>query len=210
MTRETDIPHGPLPLGYTLGGLLPQVGLHHRGGAFYQQSSYWHLCLAGIFLVPAIVFTFLPLDTYPKWVFVGFFLFTAACGAAPYFVRNGVGQTIIVDAERRTLRIRKSGNEKTIPWSDLVALQLCRQEKPSSAYQLNLVWKCADGTFARHCLAMHQVQRYVLGLARSYESLLSMRLSDETGSSQLGGAANRSQPVRPETNQSSAAAGSGR
>ena len=210
MTRETDMPHGPMRLGYTLGGFLPQVAIHRRGRAFYQQSSYWHLSLAGLFLLPAIVFTFLPLASYTKWAWVGVFLFTAACGAAPYFVRNRVGQTIIIDSEYRTLRIRKPVDEKTIAWSDIVALQLCHQEKPSSAYQLNVVWKCADGTFERHCLALHEVRRYILRLARTYESLLSLRVSDEAGFSQQDRAANGSQPIRSERNSTSSAAGARR
>ncbi len=184
MKRQTDIPHGPIELGYTLGGLLPQVGLHRRGQVFYQQSSYWHLGISAPFVIAALVCAFLPLDTYTKCVFVGFLLFTAACGVAPYFARDRFGQTVIVDPPGRTLCIKAEGEEKRVPWSDIVALQLCRQERPSRAYQVNLVWRCADGTFERRCLAMHEVRRYALSLARRYESLLSLRLNDESARSQ--------------------------
>jgi hypothetical protein len=62
MTRETDIPHGPIQLGYALGGFLPQVGQYRRGRVYCQQSSYWHLWLSGLFLFAAIVPAFLPLN----------------------------------------------------------------------------------------------------------------------------------------------------
>jgi hypothetical protein len=210
MTRQTDIPHGPIALGYSLGGLLPQVGLHRRGQAFHQESSYWHLALAVPFLVGAIVLIFLPVATYTKCVWVGFLVFTAACGAAPYFVRNRFGQKIIIDPEARIVCIKQAPEDKTILWSDIVALQLCRQEQPSVAYQINLVWKSVDGSFERRCVAVHEVRRYAMSLARRYESLLSVRLTDESVGSQRGGAANRSQPVASETNQTSVTAGSGR
>jgi hypothetical protein len=192
MTRSVDIPHGPIALGYSLGGFLPQVGLHSRGGLFYQESSYSHLWLAVPFMVAGIIIIFLPLGGYPKAVFAGFFSITAICGAAPYFVRNRLGQTIIVDPGRRTVCIKKSAEERTISWSEIAALQLCRQEKlqpsnqegPSCNYQVNLVWRCAGGAYERHCLATHEVKRYILSLARRYESLLSVRLTDETNSSQ--------------------------
>jgi hypothetical protein len=148
---------------------------------YYQESSRSHLWLAVPFLVAGVVVIFLALSPYLKCVFSGFLFITAACAAAPYFVRNRFGQTIIIDPERRTVRIRKSTQERTIAWSDIVALQLCTQNEPSRGYQVNLVWKSADGGYERHCLATHEVRRYVLGLARRYESLLSLGVTDETG-----------------------------
>src|ERR1039458_511459 len=62
MTRGADIPHGPIALGCSQGGFLPQVGLHRRAGVFYQESSYSHLWLAFPFLVASVVFVFLPLS----------------------------------------------------------------------------------------------------------------------------------------------------
>jgi len=200
MNRQTDIPSGPIELGYTLGGLLPQVSLHQRGRTFRQESSYWHLGLAVPFVLSAILLLFVPLATYTKCVWVGFLLFTAACGVAPYFVRNRFGQTIVIDSEARTVCFKEASSEKTIAWSDIVALQLCRQERPSAAYQVNLAWRSADGTIQRHCLVLHQARRYALCLARRYESLLSVRLSDESISSQPDRAANESQPLRTQTN----------
>ena len=192
MIPSADIPHGPIALGYSIGGFLPQVGLHRRGGIFYQESSYSHLWLAFPFLVAGLVVVLLPLSGYPKAVFTAFFSITAACGAAPYFVRNRFGQTIIVDPAERTVCIKKPAGEATISWSDIAALQLCRQETlqpsspdaPSRNYQVNLVWRCAGGAYERHCLAAHEVKRYVLGLARRYEALLSLKLTDETNNSQ--------------------------
>ncbi len=184
MTCQTDVPHGPIELGYTLGGMLPQVGLHRRGQAFRQESSYWHLGLAVPFFLGAIVVAILPLAAYTRFIWAGLLFFTAACGTAPYFVRNRLGQTVVVDPRARTVCIRKALEEKTILWSDIVAPQLCRQDRPSVAYQINLVWKSGDGSFERRCLAMHQVRRYTLSLARRYESLLSLRLSDESARSQ--------------------------
>ena len=32
MTKDTNIPHGPIPLGYSLGGFLRQVAIYRRGG----------------------------------------------------------------------------------------------------------------------------------------------------------------------------------
>jgi hypothetical protein len=112
MDNEVDIPHGPIQLGYTLGGFRPQVGLHRRGRAYYQQSSYWHLWLSGLFLVAAVVSASLPLWSYTKSVMLVFVLFTGACGAAPYFLRNRYRQTVIIDLERRTVCIKQEAGEK--------------------------------------------------------------------------------------------------
>jgi hypothetical protein len=177
---EAGIPRGPIQLGYSLGGLLPHLGLHRRGRAYYQESSYWHLVLALPFLIAAAVLMFLPLGKYTKTVWVAFFLFMVACAVAPYFARNRFGETIIVDLERQNLRIRLREREKTIPRSDVVALQLCLQEQPSKCYQLNLVWRGAGGGLERHCLVLHSAKHYVLALARRYESLLALKLSDQT------------------------------
>jgi hypothetical protein len=206
----TEIPHEPMQINYTGTGFLPQVELHRRRRMYYQQSSYWHLLLSSLFPLAAIVIAFLPLETYTKWVWAGFCLFTGACGAVPFFLRDRFGQTITIDQEHQTVCIRKQGRETTIPWSDVVALQVCHQGKPCAGYQLNLIWRQPDGGLERHCLTNHVVRRFVLRLARGYASLLSLRIVDETTHSQPDGAANGSQPIRPERNSTSSAAGSRR
>ena len=169
-----------MQLEYGLGGFSPQVGLHRRGRIFYQESSYWHLGIAIPFLLAAVVVARLPLDTWIKCVWVGFFLSTVACGTAPFFVRNYFGQTIIIDPQSRTIRIKRQAEETKIAWSDVVALQMCHQGKPFEGYQLNLVWKLPDGTLKRHCLAKHNIKRFIAQLGRSYESALSFKIIDET------------------------------
>ena len=64
MTRDADIPHGPMPLGYSFGGFLPQVGIHRRRGVFYQESSRWHLWLAVPFLAAGVIVSCLSLSLY--------------------------------------------------------------------------------------------------------------------------------------------------
>jgi hypothetical protein len=184
MTTATDIPHGPIQLGYSLGGFLPQVALHRRGQVFYQQSSYWHVGVAVPFVLAAAVFCFLPLETYPKCVWAGFFLVGGICGALPYFVRNRFGQVIRIDPQRETLSIQDPAGERTIAWSQIVGLQLCRQDNPASSLQLNLIWREASGAIERRCLATHEVRRFIVGLARKYESLLPFKIIDETNQSQ--------------------------
>ena len=181
MTQDTDIPREPVLLGYTSTGLLPDVGLHRRGHLFCQQSSYVHLWLSVPFLLAAVVVPFLPLGAYARWVFMGFFLFTAASAAVPFFFRNHFGQSIIIDPQRRTVRIRERETEQTIAWPEVVALQLCRQDKPCAAYQLNLVWRRTDGALKRHCLATHVVKRFVVRLTRRYESALPFKVIDQIG-----------------------------
>lgn len=179
VTRDTDIPHGPMKLDYVSTGLLPEVGLHRRGHVFYQQSSYWHLWLSIPFPLAAMVIAFLPLDTYTRCVWAGFCVFMGICGAVPFFVRNHFGQTVIIDPQNQTLCIRKQAAEKTIAWSDVVALQMCQQGKPLEGYQLNLIWRRPDGTPERHCLTNHVIKRFVVRLARSYESVFSFKVIDE-------------------------------
>lgn len=178
--HENEIPTEPLEMEYTSFGFVPDVGLHRRGQLFYQQSSYWHLGVSCPFFVAAVVVALVPWDSYAKWVWAGFCLWTGACGVAPFFIRNRFGQTIIIHPQQRTVSIKKGGAEETIAWSDILALQLCYQGGRFKGYQLNLVWRRANGTVQRHCLLKHVVKRFVVRLARSYETLFRFKIIDQT------------------------------
>ena len=187
MTRDAEIPHEPMKLDYVNTGFLPEVGLHRRGRVIYQGSSYWHLWLSSPFLFAAVAITFLPLESYTRWVWSGFCVFTGICGTVSFFIRNHFGQAVIIDSQSRTVCIKKQTKKKTIAWSDVVGLQMCRQGKPLDGYQLNLIWRRPGGTLERHCLTNHVTKRFVVRLARSYESALPFYVIDETDHNQPAG-----------------------
>ena len=161
-------------------GFLPHLGLHRRGGLFYQESSYSHLWFFGIMITIALVIAVLPWDTESdiggkvKYWLAGICIWGAICGLAPYFVRNAFGQTIIIDPKEQTLRIKKGTTNQTMAWRDVIGLQVCELKTPGDSkiegYQLSLVWKDASGSVRQHSLIQHTIRRYVVALGKRYEA----------------------------------------
>jgi len=220
MKSTAEIPREALELRYNSSGFLPDIGLHRRGGLFYQESSYSHFWLLGALLVGAVVMALLPWHTRAdvggelKYWIAGIFAFGGICGVVPHFIRNARGHNITVDPKNQTLCIASGDFSGKLSWQQIMGLQICRQkvrgDSEMNGYQLNLVWTDAGGTVRRHCLLKHAVGRFVFRLGRRYESLFGFTLIDHTRDSQPGGAANGSQPIRSETNRTSSAAGSRR
>ena len=179
---------------YTSSGFLPDVGLHRHGDLFHQESSYSHFWFVGFMLVAALVTALLPWHTMAdvggklKYWIAGFFVFGGICGFVPYFIRNACGQNITIDAKNKTLCITSNDLIERLFWQQIMGLQICRQKVAGNSemngYQLNLVWKDADGTMRRHCLLKHAVRAFVYRLGRRYESLFGFALIDHTRGSQ--------------------------
>ena len=106
MPQNQDIPREALKLEYNSSGFLPDVGLHRKGELIYQESSYWHLGLGAVILIIAVIISLLHWDTPAafygfklKYLAATFCLFCALCASAPYFIRNMVGKTVIIDPQ---------------------------------------------------------------------------------------------------------------
>jgi hypothetical protein len=175
---EVRIGHGPS------SGFLQPMGLHRRGGVFYQESSYSHLWFFGIMIAIALVIAVLPWDTEAniggkvKYWLTGMCVWGAICGLAPYFVRNAFGQTIIIDPKEQTLRIKKRKTNQTVAWRDIIGLQVSEQKTPGNSkmdyYQLNLLWNDC-GNVREHSLLRHTIRRCVVALGKRYESCFGFR-----------------------------------
>jgi len=178
-----------LDIRYTSIGFVPHVGLHRRGGLYYQESSYSHLWFLGAMLFAAVAVALLPWQTVALgglklkyWISAGC-IWTGICGVAPYFLRNALGQTILIDPQNETLCIRKRGVQQTIRWREVIALQICYQcgtkDSKFAGYQLNLVWKDTNGTVKRHCLLKHVIKRNVVALGNAYVYSFRFNMIDE-------------------------------
>lgn len=167
------------------GGFLPAIGLHRRGGVFYQESSYAHFWFFGVMIVFAGVLAALPWDTDAnlggklKYWLAGFCVWGGICGLAPFFVRNAFGQTIIIDPRAETVQIRKRKARQTIAWRDVIGLQVCphqiSEDSKIDRYELSLVWKDSSGSVQEHCLMRHVLRRPVITLGERYESCFGFR-----------------------------------
>ena len=214
----SEIPQQALDLHYNSGGFLPDVGLYRRGDMFYQQTSKSHYWLFGIMVVGAVIVASVPWHTRAvvgelKYWIAGMLVLGGLCDVVGSLVRCALTQHISIDAKNKTVAIVGEGFDRKLSWEQVIGLQICRQEVPGNSemngYQLNLVWREADGAVRRRCLLKHSIRAFVFRLGRRYESLFGFALIDHTCPSQPDGAANRSQPGRSDTDQTSAAAGSG-
>jgi hypothetical protein len=175
-----EIPQNPLPVHYNNSGFLPHVGLHRRGGIYYQESSHSHRWLFAVMMFAAVVACFLPLrevaigGTQLKYWIAGGCIWTGLCGFVPHFFRNTLGQTIIINPSDETFQIVERDRTEKISWRDIIGLQICHQKERGNSelngYQLNLVWKDPAGTLKRHCLPKHSIRRFVGTMGKRYES----------------------------------------
>jgi hypothetical protein len=136
-TGDIEIPQEPLDIRFCNSGRFRHVALHQRKGLFFHESSYSAWWAFGIFLLFGIISLFV----YPL-AFFGF-LFAGVCCVVPFFARNAFGHTIIIDLNKKTPTIRRSGSTQLISLRDIVGLQICFQDdgvSNTSGYQLNLVW----------------------------------------------------------------------
>lgn len=193
----SEIPHEALDLHYNSGGFLPDIGLYRRGDMFCHGPSRSHFWLLGVMLVGALVVALLPWHTTAvvgelKYWIAGMFLFGGLCDIVFHLIRNAFGQQVSIDPKNKTVFITGSGFSRKLSWQQIIGLQLCRQKVPGNSemngYQLNLVWREADGTVRRHCLLKHAIRGFVLRLGRRYESLFEFTLFDHTRRSQPDGA----------------------
>ncbi len=93
---------------------------------------------------------------------------------------------MLIDTKSKTVSIASSGFNRKISWEQILGLQICRQTVPGNSemngYQLNLVWKEADGSVQRRCLLKHATRLFVARLGRRYHSLFGFTLMDHTRS----------------------------
>jgi hypothetical protein len=213
-----EIPQEALDLHYNSGGFLPDVGLYRRGDMFYQEKSHSHRWLFGLMVVGAIIIALLPWHTRAalgelKYWIAGMLVVGALCDIVGSSIQSAVTQHISIDTKKKMLAIVGDGFDRKLSWQQIIGLQICRQKVPGNSemngYQLNLVWKEADGVVRRRCLLKHSVRVFVLRLGREYESLFGFALIDHTRPSQPDGATNREEPAGSKTRQTSSATSSG-
>ena len=188
MTKN-DIPAEPLDVRDNTWGFLPNIGLHGKQGVFHQESSYSYFWFLGVMLAAAAVVFMLPWETRTalgklKYWVGGGLIWGGICALVPYFVRNVLGQTIVIDPRKETVLIRERGSEQLIPWSEIVALQVCYQPSPGRrigpGYQLNIAWRDQSGEVHRHCLLKHVIKRFVVSLGKRYSSRFGFEIVDHS------------------------------
>jgi hypothetical protein len=197
MHAMSEIPQEALDLHYNSGGFLPDVGLYQHGDMFYQETSKSHHWLFGIMIVGAVIVALLPWHTRAvvgelKYWIAGMLVFGGFCDVVGGLIRGAVTQHVSVDAKNKTVAIVGEGFDRKLSWEQIIGLQICRQKAPRNSelngYQLNLVWREADGVVRRRCLLKHSVRVFVFRLGRRYESLFGLTLIDHSRPSQPNGA----------------------
>lgn len=198
MHGVSDIPKEALDLHYNSGGFLPDVGLYGRGDMFYQETSKSHYWLFGIMVIGAVMVALLPWHTRAavgelKYWLAGMLVFGGLCDVAGSLIRATVTQHVSIDTRNKTVAIVGEGFDLKFSWEQVIGLQICRQKVPGDSemngYQLNLVWRAADGVVRRRCLLKHSIRAFVFRLGRRYESLFGFALFDHTRPSQTSPAA---------------------
>ena len=128
-----DLPREPLDIQTNGRGYLPPIGLHARGRADVQESSFSHFGFFAVMLATAGALALSPWDARTasgawsmKYLIAGGLAWAGLCGFAPYWVRNAFGQTILVDPAKRTRTIRRGATGRVVPWNALLGLQICR------------------------------------------------------------------------------------
>ncbi len=189
----SEIPQEALDLHYNSGGFLPDVGLYRRGDMFYQETSHSHRWLFSIMVVGALIVALLPWHTRAvlgelKYWVAGMLVFGGLCDIAGGLIRSGVTHHVSIDTKNKTVAILGEGFDRKLSWEQIIGLQICRQIVPENSemngYQLNLVWKEADGRVQRRCLVKHSIRAFVFRLGRRYKSLFGFALNDHTRPSQ--------------------------
>ena len=106
-----------LRVRHTYSGFLPPVGLHCRGGVFYQESSYSFFWFFGVMFAAATVLAVLPWDVPAnpggklKYWLAGFCVWGGICGLAGFFVRNAFLQTIIINPQNQPDTVHQTENQ---------------------------------------------------------------------------------------------------
>jgi hypothetical protein len=156
---------------------------------FHQEASHSHRWLFGIMVVGAVGVALLPWHTRAvvgelKYWIAGMLLLGGFCDVAGSLIRGAVTQHISIDAKNKTVAIVGEGFNRKLSWEQVIGLQVCRQKVPGNSglngYQLNLVWKEADGVVRRRCLLKHSIRAFVFRLGRRYESRFGFALLDHT------------------------------
>jgi len=188
----SGIPTQALHLNYNSAGFLPDIGLYQRGSMFLHGPSRSHFWSLGILLIAALIVASLPWHTRAavgelKYWIAGMLLFGGLCDIIGTFIQSRFRQQVAIDPKNKTVAIAGSDLTCKLAWTQIVGLQICRQEVAGNSdmngYQLILVWREADGVVRRHCLLKHAVKAFVVRLARRYESLFGFTVLDYTGAS---------------------------
>ena len=204
MTADNEIPTEPLTVSHTSTGFLPDIALHQRGEKWHHESSYSHFWFFGIMCVLGLVVCFIPWDArtffnFPVRYFVAAgFLWGGICGLLPFYIRNRIGQHIVVDTTAETVTIdqRDTSNvlsaaftdptailtadppaqpTRTISFSDVLGIQITG----SGPYQANIVYRDGEA-IARHNLVNHGAKSFPKSIANAYCLAGGFQLIDHT------------------------------
>ncbi|OQB91236.1 MAG: hypothetical protein BWX84_01483 [Verrucomicrobia bacterium ADurb.Bin118] len=161
------VPQQALDLRYNSGGFLPDVGVYRHGDIFRQSLSRSHYWLCGSLGLAGIVVALLPWHTRAvvgplKFWVAGIFWVAGVCDLLGSWLRSTFEPQIPIDPKNRIIAIVGDGFSRRIPWTQIIGLQICRQTVPGNSgmngYQLNLVWREADGAVSRRCLHKHVIK----------------------------------------------------
>lgn len=184
-----SVPSEALESQHISYGFLPFIALHRRGGVFVQESSYSLLGMAGLMFGLAVAACFIPWNLEPifgrirgEYLMVAVLVWTGAVCIATYVLRNFFGLTVTIDADRKTLRIKRGEFVEEVSWSEVVEFQVCEWRSPTATrrggYQLILARRNSAGEVKRDLLWCDASKGMVTALARRYEELFQFRVVD--------------------------------
>ncbi len=165
-------------------GFLPDIGLHHRGGLYFQESSYAFRVEAILTLMVAVACCFVPLEIHTflgqgpklKYFIAAGLGWTGLCIWGGSVLRNSRGGMVIIDPQDKTVSIQHSDYQPTTSWSQIVGIQLCGGR--TAAYQANLVYQTVSGEIERYCLISNAMKKHTSALARQYHTRFGFPLID--------------------------------
>lgn len=179
-----EVPAEALPVTGNSSG-FPMVDLRWRNGRWVHASSRVMLssglCMIGLgFAVCLLPWTTATNNGWPlKYFVAGGLAWGGLCILIGYAVRNVIGQTLYFQPGEK-VTIRSPGSEQSIPWAQLVGVQLCpvevKTDREFDGVQLNLVWREEGGQIRRRCLTQHSHPKVARDLAERYQSALALEI----------------------------------
>ncbi len=175
-----DVPSEPVPQTTIVTGGSNTVRLHCRRGVYYQEAPYSYFANTVAMIVGAVLV--MATSWADKYVAAaGMVAIGMAGGIAPFFVLNGLQGTIVIDPQKRVIEFRHRDFRPRMPWSEVVALQICCHRDPLPAYyQLNLVRRIPTGRVERYCLQTHGEERHILALSNKWAEAFGFPVANQS------------------------------
>ncbi len=204
MSAGNVVPTEPLNISHVSTGFLPSVALHRRDSEWHHESSFAHFWFFGAMCVTALGTCCVPWDARAVFeIPVRYFIaagcvWGGVCGLTPYFIRNRIGQRLVIDTNTRVITIHRRDTSKlvaeilsnpvsiltadplalptqTICFSDVLGVQLSGE----GPFQANLVYHQGNDVL-RHNLINDGTKSFAESLAAAYSNAGGFELLDHS------------------------------